>query len=271
MFKDYRLRFTYEADLGGAGGGTAPEGEPSPEGTPPETPPAQATPKQVEEGGTEGTEGDDPLHPSEPGSEADKGEAGLEPEVDEEQVDVPPYPGSPEHQQEPATDPEGRRLHGIVNELTYELQQARSQLEEYQLADMDEDDRRILQLQQREEELTQRQQELQAREINNTWYDYYSQWPGVEQTDLAGQGPIEWQHAVLSKYANTVHNQQRKIEALQQALKGQQQAKPEPTTKGGASPVGRKTIYQTPWDEIERMHKRALKGQLTSEDYLPTT
>lgn len=258
----YKNRFYFEADTGDGGGtAAAPEGE-TPDVDPSAPPQSQTPESQV--GGDVDTEGEEPLQSAKPGTDT------QDVEIEEEQIDVPPYPGSSEHQQRSA-DPEVRRQSTIVQQLTAELEETRQRLEQYELADMDEDDQRMLQLQRREQQLQQRQSQIEAQEVNSTWRNYYSQWPGVEPTDLEGQGPIEWQHSVLTRYANTIHNQNRQITALKDALKGQQKVKPEPTSRGSASPVGRKTIYQTPWDEIERRQQLALKGQLRPEDYLPVS
>lgn len=260
----YLSRFLFESDEGGGGAAPAPADPPA--DAPPPTEGGQAG-DQGEEPPTESPEGEQPE--GDQATQPDLNDLG-EPEVDP--IDVPRYPGAQE--QEPGDSAETSRLRNYVGQLTDQLEQYRERLEAAELADMDEADRLIAVNKRRQQELEQRERQFQDQQANSQWYDYFRQWPGVDPNSLdRNAGAVEWQHSVLTQYAQTIHKQKAQIDQLKKVLEGQRTQKPEPTSVQSSSPVQRKSVYQMNFDEMDSLVDRARHGLVTADDYppLPTT
>lgn len=187
-------------------------------------------------------------------------------EVEEQQEEYV----APEAQGQTYTADEVSALQQYVRQAAQQIQQYQQQLQQYELAGMDEDERQAAVLQQQQQSLSQREQQLQEWYATNQWYNYYKGW--VPQEALQGQDPVSWQHSALTylyQQSQAAMKESAKLKAenasLRKALNPGQQ--PPKVSTGSGAPVGKKSLWDMTWDEMESMKNAALLGQLDPNDY----
>lgn len=189
-----------------------------------------------------------------------------------DEVVIPPLPGTPEHTRRRAQDGDAGHqvsvLQNSVAELSTQLRQAQEALLDYEYAGLDETEADQARLARQAEELAQREEAIQEAQVTQAWWEYYSQWPGAA-TVLKGSGPVEWQHELLSHYTRSLAEAKREMAALKRAATETPTTPPEPTKTGGQGAAQRNTIFQMPWEDIEALHQRAIRGDLDEADYPP--
>jgi hypothetical protein len=164
-------------------------------------------------------------------------------------------------------------LRSAVSELSRKYQAATQQLEEYQSAGLDDDERERLMLQKERQALQQEKAQLQVQYANGQWKAYYEQFETPSET-LTGDDPVQWQHNVLGHLhrerqtlGKQVEQLNKKIEALKTAAKPAD-VETEPVGSGaGGSSSGIKTIDEVDWADLDKLQTQAISGFLKPEDY----
>lgn len=194
-------------------------------------------------------------------------ETPVEAPVVEEPIRVPTLPGQRPHAE--YSQDEVAALQAYVQQAAAQMQQYQQQLRQYEMAELDDDERNARLYQQQAEALSQREAELQEWYARNQWYQYYNQW--VPEGTVTGEDPVQWQHSVLSHLYTENQTQARELAKLRsevEALKrvGVQPAAPKVTTQGGA-PAPRKSVWDMSWEEMEALKEAALMGTVSPTDF----
>jgi hypothetical protein len=168
-------------------------------------------------------------------------EAGVE--APQEPTEVPTEPVEPEPEPEPdfrlpgQEEPGQRELDWYQKqyaEALNALQQYRTQLEEYELAGMDDDEKATYKAQQEYQQLQREVESLRMERATEQWRDYYRQFAPTEVDLTRERNPVNMQHQVLTSLHQQLQQLQKENAAYKRAMSGQPKANPVTTGGGGA-------------------------------------
>lgn len=184
-----------------------------------------------------------------------------------EQVSVPALPGKQSVEAELAWFKEN------YAKLADQSQSLASKLQQYELAQLPEDERHEALLRQREEALAAKEQELQAQatqaQVAQAWNNYLQAWvaPQEQAKVLVPGDPVKSLHNIILHHKTRADVMEKELAALKQAT-----VKPtQPTTVTATNGNGpaKKSIYDVSLKDLAAMRERAMRGEgLQTDQYL---
>jgi hypothetical protein len=188
--------------------------------------------------------------------------------VEDTPVSVPGLPGQPTQTRDYSPQ-EVTALQQYVQQAAAQMQQYQQQLQQYQMAELSDEERAQAQVRQQSDQLSQREAQLNDWYARNQWYQYYNKW--VPEGTIQGDDPVAWQHSALAhlyESNETMKRENAKLTKEVEALRKATQATPAPkvSTQGGA-PVLKKALWDMSWEEMTALKDAALLGQVGPDDY----
>jgi len=140
------------------------------------------------------------------------------------------------------------------------LQQYQQQLEQYELAGMDDDEKAAYKAQQEYQHLQQEVESLRMERATEQWRDYYRQFAPSDVNLAQERNPVNMQHQVLTSLHQQVQKLQQENTAYKKAMSGQPKANPVTTGGGGTpKPSSLWSLDQSP-EQREEIFRQAKMG-----------
>lgn len=234
----------------------------------PEPQPVSPNPAQPTEP-TEPTQGTEPTEPTEP----------TQPQQTEQQPAAPatqePADSEPEFRLPGQQDQQVDEVDWLRQHYAQSLNQIatlQQQVNEFQLAGLDDEERTTEELRLHQQQLEQQLQQFQQAQAFSGWQRYYSQFIDNPQELEGMQDVVQMGHHVLTSLNKQLRQATKELEALKTASQPSTTPVP-PIVTGGGTPAPQRTMTDLTYNpkEFERLMDKARQGLLTGEDIPPIT